>query len=149
MALGLSFTSCGSSNHAATSPTTATTFPVPKVSAAQQDQYFRDVSKTAPLLSSYVQQQGQAALSAILAYGSGFCVFVENGEAPSDAVTSVQTGAQKIAAKTHFPASSNTTFESIATAALLALCPAEQAALSPQEFAQLRQIEQELGTGQS
>jgi hypothetical protein len=143
LAVGLSVISCGSSKPVGSSATTTPQSAL-KASSAQQNQYFQDVSRTVPALSSYVQQQGKVALDAILTYGSGFCVFLQDGDTPAEALVAVAAGAQKIESSTHFPAST-TTFESIASAALLTLCPSEQTSLSAAEQTQLRQISKELG----
>jgi hypothetical protein len=137
----LAATSCSSAKTASSTPTTG---PHPTYSAAQQNAYFHDVTKSVPSVSSYVNQRGTAALDALLAYGSGFCTFLQAGQDPTTALGNLQTQAQNLQAKTGFTAP-QTTYETIATDALIALCPSEQSSLSPDEQAQLQQVKQTIG----
>jgi hypothetical protein len=139
----LATTSCGSARSARSTPTT---IPPPNYTAAQQRAYFHDLAYSLPSLSSYVNQHGNAALDALLAYGAGFCTFLQAGQDPPTAVSNLQTQSENLKAKTGFTGS-QTTYNTIATDALIALCPAQQASLTPVEHAQLQQVERSIGAG--
>jgi hypothetical protein len=138
----LATASCSTNNSA---KTTSTTIPRPTYTAAQQNSYFHDLANSVPSLSSYVNQHGAAALDALLAYGAGFCTFLQAREDPPTAVSNLQTQAENLKASTGLT-QSQTNYETIATDALLALCPSEQSSLTPEEQAQLRQVQQEIGS---
>jgi hypothetical protein len=113
---------------------------------AQQDAYFHDLAESVPSLSPYVTQHGTVALHALLAYGAAFCTLLQSGEDPATALSNLQSQAQSVESETGFSAP-ETTYETIATDALIALCPSEQSTLSPTEQAQLQQVQHELAGG--
>jgi hypothetical protein len=123
---------------------TTTTVAHPSYTQSQETDYFRNLTKTIPSLPSYVNQHGNDALSALIAYGAGFCTFLQDGLDPVTAIGDLQSQAQQLTSRTGFPGSLPT-YEEIGTDALLTLCPSEQGSLSPSQMAQLQQIKQELG----
>jgi hypothetical protein len=132
--------SCGSSKHATTTPTT---IDAPVYTTTQQDDFYRDLAKSVPSLSPYVTQHGTAALDALLAYGAGFCALLKDGEDPSAAISNLQSQAQSLKSRTGFTGS-QTTYETIATDSLIALCPSEQSLLTTAQLGQLQQVEHTL-----
>jgi hypothetical protein len=134
---------CSSGGRAST---TTTTVRLPDVTPAQEESYFHDLQENVPSLETYVGQRGSVALDAILAYGAGFCELLRDGQDPSTAVASLQTQAGNLQSRTGF-SGTEVEYEEIATDALIALCPAEESALSPDEQAELEQVEKTLGSG--
>lgn len=97
----------------------------PKTSTTQDTHYLADVAKADPALASYVQQQGDVALRALLTDGAAFCAFLHRGGGIDDAMLSVAAGAKSVQSQTHLP-STVTTFNTLDAVALLTLCPADQ-----------------------
>jgi hypothetical protein len=83
-------------------------------------------------------------LDDLLAFGAGFCTFLQAGQDPPTALSNLQTQTENLRAKTGFTGS-QATYETIATDALIALCPSEQSSLSPEEQAQLQQVKRNIG----
>jgi hypothetical protein len=110
--------SCSTNNSA---KTTSTTIAHPTYTASEENSYFHDLASSVPSLSSDVHLHGAAVLDALLAYGAGFCTFLQSGQDPSTAVSNLQTQAENLKATTGLT-QSQTNYETIATDALLALC---------------------------
>jgi hypothetical protein len=136
-----SASSCGASKPAASTPTTVAH---PTYTSAQQKNYFQDLKESVPSLTPYVDQHGNVALTTLLAFGAGYCNLLQNGDDPSAAVSSLQSQAENLTSKTGFTGSQST-YETIATDALISLCPSEQSWLTPDEQAQLQQVRHNLG----
>jgi hypothetical protein len=97
----------------------------PKTSPAQDTRYLADVAKADPALATYVQQEGDVALRAMLTDGSAFCAFLRRGGGIDNAILSVAIGAKSVEAQTHLP-SNVTTYNTMDAVALVVLCPSEQ-----------------------
>jgi hypothetical protein len=97
----------------------------PKTSPTQDARYLTDVAKADPKLATYVQQQGNVALKAILTDGSAFCAFLRRGGGIDEALLNVAAGAKSVESETHFP-SGVASFNAVEAVALVDLCPAEQ-----------------------
>jgi len=97
----------------------------PKTSPVQDARYLTDVAKSDPDLATYVQQQGNVALKAMLTDGSAFCAFLRRGGGIDDALLNVAAGAKSVESETHLP-SGVATFNTMEAVALIDLCPAEQ-----------------------
>jgi hypothetical protein len=110
----------------AASHTTSTSGPLiaPKTSYAQDTEYFQDLAKVDPALSSYVQSSQGVALQALLTDGAAFCAFLKRGGGVDDAMESLVIGAKSVESKTHLP-SSVATFNAIDAVSLVDLCSAE------------------------
>jgi hypothetical protein len=83
------------------------------------------VAKADPDLATYVQQQGNVALKAMLTDGTAFCAFLHRGGGIDNALLAVAIGAKSVEPQTDLPANV-TTFNTMESVALLDLCPAEQ-----------------------
>jgi hypothetical protein len=116
-----------SGGHAAARPTTTTDGPLvaPKTSYTEDTQYFQDLARVDPGLSSYVESSEGAALQALLTDGAALCAFLKRGGGIDNAMESVVIGAKSVESKTHLP-TSVTTFNAIDAVALIDLCPSEQ-----------------------
>jgi hypothetical protein len=97
----------------------------PRTSAAQDTKFFTDVAEADPKLAAYEQKQENVALRALLTDGSAFCALLKRGGGLDDALAEEATGARGTETQTHLPLSV-TTFNTIESVALLALCPSEQ-----------------------
>ena len=91
----------------------------------QDTRYLADVAKADPALATYIQQDGDVALRAMLTDGSAFCAFLHRGGGIDNAVLSVAIGARSVEAQTH-PPSNVTTYNTMDAVALVVLCPSEQ-----------------------
>ena len=110
----------------------------PRTTYAQDAEYFQDVAKVDPSLSSYVDSRQEVALKALLTDGSAFCAFLERGGGVDSAMESV-VGARGVESETHLP-TSVTTFNTIDAVALVDLCPAEQALLPLADRAHIKSL---------
>jgi hypothetical protein len=108
-----------------TSSTPSAPLRAPKTSTAQDTKFFTDVAEADPKLAAYEQKQGNVALRALLTDGSAFCALLTRGGGLDDALVEEATGARGTESQTHLPLSV-TTFNTIESVALLALCPSEQ-----------------------
>jgi hypothetical protein len=139
MALG----ACGSSTHKATvrapSPTSTGPLVAPKTTPAQDGQYLSDLAAADPSLSTYVNEDGNVALQALLTDGAGFCAFLVRGGGIDYAMQSLAAGAQSVEPQTHLP-QSMTTFNAIDAVALLTLCPSEQKLIPADDRARIGQL---------
>jgi hypothetical protein len=97
----------------------------PKTTTAQDTKFFTDVAEADPALASYEQKQENVALRALLTDGSAFCALLKRGGGLDTALVDEATGARGTESQTHLPLSV-TTFNTIESVALLALCPSEQ-----------------------
>jgi hypothetical protein len=138
--------SCGPSKHSGSPPQTTVTSPLaaPKASPAQDATYLADVAQADSMLGSYIQARGNVALRALLTDGSAFCAFLQRGGGIDNAMTSLVIGANSQESQTHLPATV-TTYNTIDSVALLALCPGEQRLLPATDRSRLEQLAQTLG----
>ncbi len=97
----------------------------PKTSFAQDTKYLTDVTVADPALTTYEEKQGNIALRALLTDGSAFCALLRRGGGIDQALVAEATGARSTESQTHLPLSV-TTFNTVESVALLALCPSEQ-----------------------
>jgi len=97
----------------------------PRTSAAQDARYLTDVAQADSDLVTYVQQNGNVALRAMLTDGSAFCAFMRRGGGIDSALVNLALGAHSVESQTHLPASVHT-FNTLESVALIDLCPAEQ-----------------------
>jgi hypothetical protein len=104
---------------------TSTPLKAPRTSYAQDTKFFTDVAEADPALASYEQKRANVALRALLTDGTAFCALLKNGGGLDDALVEEATGARGTEPQTHLPLSV-TTFNTIESVALLALCPAEE-----------------------
>jgi len=111
----------------------------PRTSSAQDDLYLADVAKADPTLASYVEQQGDVALRALLTDGSAFCAFLRRGGGLDNAMLEVAIGARSVEPETHLP-STVTTFNAIDAVALLTICPSEQDQLPASVKSKVRKL---------
>jgi hypothetical protein len=155
-ALALLGASCGSSaseGTATTTPTgtpqttagpTAPTLKVPKTTPSQDNEYLADVAKADPALATYVQNQGNVALRAMLTDGAAFCAFLHRGGGIDNALVSVAVGAKSVESQTQLP-ETVATFNSMEAVALLTLCPSDQALVPPSVRQRVHQLGRALG----
>jgi hypothetical protein len=111
----------------------------PKTSPVKDSQYLLDVAKADPALGSYVQQQGNVALRALLTDGAAFCAFLQRGGGIDAALTSVAIGAKSVETKTHLPMKL-ATFNTMEAVALLTLCPSGQKLLPASDRSKIRTL---------
>jgi hypothetical protein len=137
VALAVGSAACGGSALSAPTTTTTTTtttasgpLTAPKTTPAQDAAYLTDVAKADPGLATYVQQQGNVALKAMLTDGTAFCAFLRRGGGLDTALVDVATGAQSVEPQTHLPPGV-ATFNTLEAVALLELCPSEQSLVPP------------------
>jgi hypothetical protein len=97
----------------------------PKTTAVEDTRYLTDVAKADSDLATYVQQQGNVALQAMLTDGTAFCAFLRRGGGIDNALLAVVIGAKGVESATHLPAAV-ATFNTMEAMALLDLCPTEQ-----------------------
>ena len=135
---------------ASVSPQTSTSAPpsaplrAPRTSAAQDTKFFTDVAEADPKLAAYEQKQENVALRALLTDGSAFCALLKRGGGLDAALVEEATGARGTETQTHLPLSV-TTFNTIESVALLALCPSEQKLLPASVRAKIRNLGKSLG----
>lgn len=120
----------------------------PKTTALQDNQYVLDVTKADSQLASYVQQQGDTGLQALVTDGAAFCAFLARGGGLDNALASVAIGARSIETQTSLPLGV-ATFNTIESVALVVLCPGEQALLPASVRGELAQLKTELPGGSS
>jgi hypothetical protein len=116
-------------------------------STATDSRYFIDVATEDPALSSYVNSNSTVALKALLTTGVAFCDFLQRGGGIDNAMTSVVEGANSVESTTHLPRSVRT-FNSIDTAALLALCPKDQRLVPASDRSRLKSLAKALAASQ-
>ena len=98
----------------------------PKTTAVEDAGYLTDVAKADPDLASYVQQDGNVALRAMLTDGAAFCAFLRRGGGIDTALVDVALGAHSVESQTHLPANVHT-FNTLESVALIDLCPESSA----------------------
>ena len=76
-------------------------------------------------LATYVQQDGNVALRAMLTDGTAFCAFLRRGGGIDAALVDVALGAHSVESQTHLPANVHT-FNTLESVALIDLCPGDQ-----------------------
>ena len=132
-----------------TSTTTSTIPPAskplvaPKTTPVQDTQYLADVAKADSTLATYVQDQGNVALRALLVDGSAFCAYLHRGGGIDNAILSVALGANSVEKTTKLPLSV-TTFNTVESVALLELCPADQSLVPSSVRSKIRALGEEL-----
>ena len=97
----------------------------PRTSAVQDGRYLTDVAQADSDLATYVQDNGNVALKAMLTDGAAFCAFLRRGGGIDNALTEVALGAHSVESQTHLPANVRT-FNTLESVALIVLCPGEQ-----------------------
>jgi hypothetical protein len=117
----------------------------PKTSPVQDARYLTDVAKSDPDLATYVQQQGNVALKAMLTDGSAFCAFLRRGGGIDEALLNVAAGAKSVELETHLP-SGVATFNTMEAVALIDLCPAEQRLVPASVRSKLHRLGSALGS---
>jgi hypothetical protein len=117
-------------------------------STSADTKYYVDLDTADPALSTYVNQQSQVALRALLADGIDFCDVLYQGGGIDNAMTSVAAGADRVESTTHLPRSV-TTFNAIDSAALLALCPSAQHLLPASDQKSLKQLAKAVAASQA
>jgi hypothetical protein len=115
--------------------------------SSADSRYFIDVATEDPALSSYVNSRSTVALKALLTTGVAFCDLLQRGGGIDKAMTSVVEGANSVESTTHLPRSVRT-FNSIDTAALLALCPADQRLVPASDRSRLKSLAKALAASQ-
>jgi hypothetical protein len=115
----------------------------PRASYAQDTDYFQDLAKVDPSLTSYVESKQGVALQALLTDGAAFCAFLKRGGGVDDAMESVVIGANSVESRTHLP-ESVTTFNALDAVALVDLCPGEQALLPSADRAHIESLSKSL-----
>jgi len=125
LCLGLGALAAGPSASAATSGRRPAPLVGPRTSAVQDGRYLTDVAQADSDLASYVQNDGDVALRAMLTDGSAFCAFLRRGGGIDSALTEVALGAHSVESQTHLPVDVDT-FNTIESVALIVLCPGEQ-----------------------
>jgi hypothetical protein len=116
----------------------------PKTSPVQDARYLTDVAKADSDLATYVGQQGNVALRAMLTDGTAFCAFLRRGGGIDVALLNVAAGARSVESQTHLP-SGVATFNAIEAVALIDLCPSEQRLVPASVRTKLRQLHSALG----
>ncbi|MGO8861976.1 MAG: hypothetical protein ACLQRH_14590 [Acidimicrobiales bacterium] len=111
----------------------------PRTSPVQDTRYLADVAKADPALATYIQQEGNVALRAMLTDGSAFCAFLHRGGGIDNAILSVAIGARSVEAQTHLP-SNVTTYNTMDAVALVVLCPSEQSLVPPSVRSRVRAL---------
>ena len=125
MALGLVALGTAPPASGATSGRPPAALVAPRTSPVQDARYLTDVAQADSDLASYVQQDGNVALRAMLTDGSAFCAFLHRGGGIDNALVDVALGAHSVESQTHLPASVHT-FNTLESVALIDLCPGEQ-----------------------
>lgn len=109
----------------ATSGRTPAALVAPRTSAAQDGRYLTDVAQADSDLVTYVQEEGNVALRAMLTDGTAFCAFLRRDGEIDTALEDVALGAHGVESQTRLPASVHT-FNTLESVALIDLCPGEQ-----------------------
>jgi hypothetical protein len=135
------------SSEAGPSARTASGAAATRTPSGADSRYFIDVATEDPALSSYVNSHSTVALKALLTTGVAFCDLLQRGGGIDKAMTSVVEGANSVEATTHLPRSVRT-FNSIDTAALLALCPGDQRLVPASDRSRLRALAHALAASQ-
>jgi len=161
VAAGVGFAACGGAASIATSTTTAATtttslvgpsavsrptgpLAAPKVSGADEENYLRDVTEADPALATYVSNDGNVALKALLTDGAAFCAFLARGGGIDNAMVSLAIGAKGVESTTHLP-STVTTYNTVEATAMLTLCPSEQVLLPAAARKNIQSLSEALG----
>jgi hypothetical protein len=154
LASGAAIAACGSNSAVSTSTSTpAAALPArgplsaPRVSATDEEQFFKDVTESDSVLATYVSDNGSIALKTLLTNGSAFCAFLARSRGIDDAMVALAIGA-KSADKTAQLPSTVATFNAIEASALLTLCPSEQALLPAADRNKIRSLGESLARGQ-
>ena len=134
---------------ASASPQPSTSSPppplqAPRTSAAQDTKFFTDVAEADPKLAAYEHKEENVALRALLTDGSAFCALLKRGGDLNDVLVEEATGARGTESQTHLPLSV-TTFNTIESVALLALCPSEQKLLPASVRTKIHDLGKSLG----
>ena len=118
---------CGGTAQAAPVATAPHSTPLraPKTTPAEDAGYLTDVAKADTDLATYMQQDGDVALRAMLTDGAAFCAFLRRGGGIDNALVGVAAGAHSVESQTHLPANVHT-FNTLESVALIDLCPGEQ-----------------------
>ena len=116
----------------------------PKTTPIQDARYLTDVAKSDHVLATYVQEQGNVALKAMLTDGTAFCAFLRRGGGLDYALLNVAAGAKSVESETHLP-SAIATFNAIEAVALLDLCPGEQRLVPASVRKKLHRLRSDLG----
>ncbi len=111
----------------------------PKTTPVQDAGYLTDVAKADADLATYVQQEGNVALRAMLTDGSAFCAFLLRGGGIDAALVDVAVGARSVQGQTHLPATVHT-FNTLESVALVDLCPGEQRQVPASVRAKLKRL---------
>lgn len=145
MCAGLAGGCSASAGHSAAGPRTPPERPLtaPKTSYAEDTEYFQDLARVDPSLSSYVESKQGVALQALLTGGSAFCAFLKRGGGVDNAMESLVVGADSVESRTHLPRSV-ATFNAIDSVALVDLCPAEQKLLPASDRAHIQSLSHSL-----
>jgi len=96
----------------------------PRTTPVEDATYLTDVAKADADLATYVQQDGNVALRAMLTDGAAFCAFLRRGGGIDTALENVAVGAHSVESETHLPASVHT-FNTLESVAMIDLCPGE------------------------
>jgi hypothetical protein len=115
----------------------------PKTSAAQDTKFFTEVGEGDSKLASYELTEGNTALRALLTAGTGFCALLKLGGGLDAALVNEAVGVRSQEPKTKLPLSV-TTFNTIESVALLALCPGEEKLVPAATRAKIRHLGQQL-----
>lgn len=109
-----------------TSPgsTSAGALRAPKTSVAEDRTYFDEITEADPALVAYEQKEGNVALRALLTDGSAFCALIRHDRGIDQALVDEADGVRSTESQTSLPLSV-TTFNTIESVGLLALCPSE------------------------
>jgi hypothetical protein len=116
----------------------------PKTSPVEDARYLTDVAKADPNLATYVDQQRNVALQAMLTDGTAFCAFLRRGGGIDDALLNVAAGARSVESQTHLP-SGVATFNAIEAVALIDLCSSEQRLVPASVRTKLHRLRSALG----
>jgi len=134
----------GSSGNGAADP--AGPLHAPETTPAQDNEYLLDVTKADPDLATYVQEQGDTALRALVTDGSAFCAFLAHGGGMDNALASVAIGARSVESQTSLPLAV-ATFNTMESVALVVLCPNEQRLVPASVQSELGALKTELAHG--
>jgi hypothetical protein len=123
-----------------------TTLPLraPKTTPVQDTDYLADVAKADSDLATYMQQQGNTALKAMLTDGTVFCAFLRRDRGLDRAILDTAVGAKSVESQTQLPYSVRT-FNTLDAVALLRLCPSEQSLVPRSVRAKIRSLGSSLG----
>jgi len=137
---------CGGTAQSAPTTTADPTSPLaaPKTTPVEDADFLTDVAKADPDLATYVQQQGNVALKAMLTDGTAFCAFLKRGGGLDGALVDVATGAKSVESQTHLPPGI-ATFNTMEAVALLQLCPSEQSLVPASVRTKIHRLDASLG----